>query len=235
MTRSFKVIAALLSYPNEAIQGAAADFKPVLAQEGIIPQNQQTLLGQLIDELATRDLYDLQERYVQMFDRSRALSLHLFEHVHGESRERGQAMVDLQLLYAKHGLEISAKELPDFLPLFLEFLSTLPLDDARTMLGEPRHVLEAIRDRLRKRKSVYTAVFEALISVAADTAAAEVSDVQTQDDNPDDLEALDKIWEEEPVIFGQGEQGCPVADNIVAKFDVPGDQQPQPRGQGGRT
>ena len=90
MARSFKVMAALLSYPDDAIKGAAVDFKSVLAREGIIAQDQQTLLAPLIEELASRDLYDLQERYVQLFDRSRALSLHLFEHVHGESRDRGQ-------------------------------------------------------------------------------------------------------------------------------------------------
>ncbi len=235
MARSFKVMAALLSYPDEAIQDAAAAFKSVLAREGIIAQDQQALLAPLIEELATLDLYDLQERYVQLFDRSRALSLHLFEHVHGESRDRGQAMVDLQQLYARHGLEISAKELPDFLPLFLEFLSLLPLDEARAMLGEPRHVLEALRDRLRKRKSLYSWVFQALMAVAADNAAAEAGDIQTQDDDPDDLEALDNAWKEEPVLFGPGEQGCPIADNIVAKFDVPGDQQRQSRSQGDRT
>lgn len=235
MTRTFKVMAALLSYPGKDIQEAAADFKPVLAEEGIIPQPQQMRLAPLIEELAARDLYDLQERYVQLFDRSRALSLHLFEHVHGESSDRGQAMVDLQELYAKHGLEITAKELPDYLPLFLEFLSTFPLDEARTMLGEPRHVLEALGERLGKRESIYASVFQALLCIAADNAAAEIGDIQSEDDDPDDLEALDRIWEEEPVVFGPGEQGCSVAEDMVARLKVPGARQPPLRGQGERT
>jgi nitrate reductase molybdenum cofactor assembly chaperone NarJ/NarW len=235
MTRTFKVMAALLCYPDQSIQDSVPDFQSVLADEGIVPKRQRARLSQLIDELATRNLYDLQERYVQLFDRSRALSLHLFEHVHGESRDRGQAMVDLQMLYAKHGLDISAKELPDFLPLFLEFLSTRPIDEARAMLGEPRHVLEALLDRLQKRKSIYASVFQALISVAADNAAAEIGDIQTQDDDPDDLEALDRIWEEEPVVFGGGEKSCPIADNMVAKLKVPESPQPRPRGQGVRA
>ncbi|MDG1418716.1 MAG: nitrate reductase molybdenum cofactor assembly chaperone [Maricaulis sp.] len=221
MYRSFKILGALLSYPDAAIQEAAPHFKAIMAEEGIIPEGQQMRLGHLIDELATRDLYDLQERYVGLFDRSSALSLHLFEHVHGEGRDRGQAMVDLKQIYADNGLEISAKELPDFLPLFLEFLSTLPLEEARTMLGEPRHVLEAIRDRLRKRKTIYASVFRALVSVAADNAAAETGDIQTADNDPSDLEALDKAWAEDAIEFGPGEQGCPVADDMVARLKVP--------------
>jgi nitrate reductase delta subunit len=130
-------------------------------------------------------------------------------------------MVDLKQIYADNGLEISAKELPDFLPLFLEFLSTLPLEEARTMLGEPRHVLEAIRDRLRKRKTIYASVFRALVSVAADNAAAETGDIQTADNDPSDLEALDKAWAEDAIEFGPGEQGCPVADDMVARLKVP--------------
>lgn len=229
MMRSFKVLAALLSYPGEAIQEAAVDFKAVLAEEGIIGQPHREGLAPLIEELASGDLYDLQERYVELFDRSRALSLHLFEHVHGEGSERGQAMVDLQALYAEHGLAITAKELPDFLPLFLEFLSTFDLDEARAQLGEPRHVLQALGDRLGKRESIYQSVFVALVGLAADNAAAAIGDIQSEDDDPDDLEALDRAWEEQPVTFGPGEPGCSIADDMVAKFKVPSG------GQGGRT
>ncbi|WP_300530543.1 nitrate reductase molybdenum cofactor assembly chaperone [Maricaulis sp.] len=232
MTRTFKIFAALLSYPTEAIQAASPEFRGVLEQEGLLPVGQQLRLGHLIDQLATGDLYDLQERYVSLFDRSKSLSLHLFEHVHGESRDRGQAMVDLQDLYARNGLEISAKELPDYLPLFLEFLSTLPLEEARALLGEPGHVLEALRDRMRKRKSIYAAVFRALLSVAATNAAAGIADIHTEDEDPDDLEALDEAWAEEPVTFGPGEQGCPIADQMVAKMNAPVDT---PERQGGQA
>lgn len=231
MARTFKVMAALLSYPDETIQQAAADFKSVLAEEGIVRQPHQARLAPLIDELARGDLYDLQERYVELFDRSAALSLHLFEHVHGEGSARGQAMVDLQALYAEHGLEITARELPDYLPLFLEFLSTFALDEARAMLGEPRHVLEALGDRLGKRQSIYASVFGALVGLAGDNAAAAVGDIRSEDDDPDDLEALDRIWEEQPVTFGPDEQGCSIAEDMVARLEVPGAEQPLPRGQ----
>lgn len=219
MTRTFKVLAALLSYPSADIQASAPAFRAVLAEEGLLPERQQVRVGQLIDQLAERDLYDLQERFVSLFDRSKSLSLHLFEHVHGESRDRGQAMVDLQALYAEHGLEISAKELPDYIPLFLEFLSVLPLDEARALLGEPAHVLEALRDRLRKRKSIYASVFRAMLTLTSGRPAASAGDVATEDDDPDDLDALDKAWAEEPVTFGPGEESCPIAGDMVARMN----------------
>ncbi|WP_417467049.1 nitrate reductase molybdenum cofactor assembly chaperone [Maricaulis sp.] len=221
MARTFKVMAALLSYPESEIQAAGPELKGVLAEEGLLSAGQQARLGHLIDQLESRDLYDLQERYVGLFDRSRTLSLHLFEHVHGESRARGQAMVDLQNVYGEHGLEINAKELPDFLPLFLEFLSVLPLDEARSLLGETSHVLEALRDRLRKRKSIYAAVFRSLLTLAQVDANADQPEIQTEDEEPDDLEALDKAWAEEPVTFGPGEAGCNVAEKMLEKMNLP--------------
>ena len=122
MIRTFKILSLLLSYPTEEFQAAASELTAVLDQEALLPARMRPRLAALIDELATRDLYDLQERYIHLFDRTRSLSLHLFEHVHGESRDRGQAMIDLMELYEKAGLQIDAKELPDYLPLFLEFL-----------------------------------------------------------------------------------------------------------------
>ena len=101
-------------------------MRAALDAEGRLPQRDRDRLDRLLEEIATRDLYDLQERYVLLFDRTRSLSLNLFEHVHGESRDRGQAMVDLMELYERHGLAMAGKELPDHLPLFLEFLSEIP-------------------------------------------------------------------------------------------------------------
>ena len=110
-----------------------------------------------------------------LFDRTRSLSLHLFEHVHGESRDRGQAMIDLQgHLRARRVLRSSAAELPDFLPLFLEFLSTQPRAEACELLGQPAHILAALAERLRKRKSAYEAVFRALVALAAAKPKGEV-------------------------------------------------------------
>jgi nitrate reductase delta subunit len=176
-------------------------------------------LHKLLTEIATGDLYDLQERYVLLFDRTRSLSLHLFEHVHGESRDRGQAMIDLKAQYENNNLVMSAAELPDFLPLFLEFLSTLPARDACEMLGQPAHILAALAERLRKRRSAYEAAFRALVALAAAKPKDdEISALLTlPDPDASDLAALDAAWEDEPVKFGPGAgDGC--KDGLIARI-----------------
>ncbi|WP_417485723.1 nitrate reductase molybdenum cofactor assembly chaperone [Maricaulis sp.] len=222
MTLSFKVYAALLSYPTEDIRASAPAFADVLEAEALIAPKEGAGVTKLIEELASQDLYELQARYVDLFDRSRALSLHLFEHVHGESRDRGQAMVDLKALYESHGLEITASELPDFLPLFLEYLSQRPLDEARSLLGETAHVLDALAERLGKRHSIYQAVLLDLARIAVRPAELDKSVVETPSEDPQTLEAIDQAWEEEQVQFGPDPSaGCPVAEDMLTKMAVP--------------
>src|SRR6516165_9577920 len=144
MQRSLKALSALLTYPTPELQQAVGELSETLEKETTLPFGVRQQLHRLLTELATDDLYDLQERYVLLFDRTRSLSLHLFEHVHGESRDRGQAMIDLKAQYEQAGLDISATELPDFLPLFLEFLSTRPAAEACATLGQPAHILAAL-------------------------------------------------------------------------------------------
>jgi nitrate reductase delta subunit len=203
----------------------------MLEKDGLVPAKHRRGLDKLIDELATRDLFDLQERYVLLFDRTRSLSLHIFEHIHGESRDRGQAMVDLMQLYEQNGLHIEAKELPDYLPLFLEFLSTLPTTQALALLGDPLHILTALRERHRKRKSAYTPVFGALAALpAVKVNTQDVADLLSEpEDDPNDLKALDRIWDEAAVTFGPGGPGapgapdgaCPSIRDTLARMDRP--------------
>ncbi len=231
MSKTFKILSLLLTYPEEQIQAAAGEMKQVLAAEKLVPANCLKGLSGLLDELASGDLYDLQERYVLLFDRSRSLSLHLFEHIHGESRDRGQAMVDLAEHYEEHGLVLSARELPDFLPLFLEFLSTRPLAEAGELLDQPLHVIAALGERLRKRKSAYAWVFIALEGIAKGkpVKAAMESLLAEPDDDPNDFEALDRAWEDQPVTFGPSAVaggispggGCPAARDTLAQMDSP--------------
>ena len=202
MARTYRALAALLSYPTEALQAATGEIAETLAGESIVPAPQLEAIRAFLDEVATTDIYDLQAQYFALFDRSRTLSLHLFEHIHGESRDRGQAMADLITLYQSHGLDMAADELPDFLPLFLEFLSLLPEEEARTMLAEPAGILRALTDRLAARNTGYMAVMAALADIAAAPMLA-VSDIP--EENPDDLEAMDASWEEAAVRFGPGE------------------------------
>jgi len=220
MAKTFQVLSLLLSYPTAELQASAPELKAVLDAEALFDDSDRAMLGALIDDLASGNLYDVQERYVHLFDRTRSLSLHLFEHVHGESRDRGQAMVDLMALYERHGLRIDARELPDYLPLLLEFLSTLPTDEARALLAEPLHVLTALRERLRKRKSIYASALYALEALAG--GKAERADVEAllaePDDTPDDLEALDREWEAAAVEFAAApdpSQGCAQANEIL--------------------
>jgi nitrate reductase delta subunit len=208
--KTFKVLSALLTYPSEELVAAAPLFGAVLDAEGLVPAAAREKLDKLIGELATGDLYDLQERYGLLFDRSRSLALHLFEHVHGESRDRGQAMVDLKAVYEKAGFSIAANDLPDFIPLFLEFLSTQPLDAARDLLAQPAHILAAIAERLERRRSGYKAVFDALVAIAEDKPEREAVEelLKGPDPDPMDFAALDAAWEEEEVKFGPAAQGA---------------------------
>ena len=219
MARTFKALSALLTYPTRELQDAAAELSSVLAAEALVPPRLRDRLNLLIGEIASGDLYDLQERYVFLFDRTRSLSLHLFEHVHGESRDRGQAMIDLKGQYEQHGLFISAAELPDFLPLFLEYLSTRPLNEACGFLGQTAHILAGLAQRLRQRKSPYQAVFDALTALAAGApdAAALAAVLEEPDADAGDLAALDAAWEAEPVTFGpQAAGGC--KDGLIARM-----------------
>ena len=218
MIMTLRALSLLLTYPTEEMQRAVGEMQDVVGKEGILTGQPRRALNPLFEEIARGELYDLQERYVLLFDRTRSLSLHLFEHVHGESRDRGQAMVDLQNLYAEKGLSADTSELPDFIPLFLEFLSTLPPAEAFDLIGQPAHIFAALAERLRKRNSAYEAVFRALVALAKvkpkgeDVAMA----LQAPDIDPTDLVALDAAWEEEEVRFGPTSgDGC--KDGLIAR------------------
>jgi nitrate reductase molybdenum cofactor assembly chaperone NarJ/NarW len=220
--RTFKVLSALLTYPDEAMIRAAPEFAGVLETEGLVPAAVRPALDRLIGEIAAADVYDLQERYGQLFDRSKTLALYLFEHVHGESRDRGQAMVDLRSMYEKAGLVIETNELPDYLPLFLEFLSLRPVEEGRALLADTAHILAALAERLGRRQSSYKAVFDALVALADEAPRRDIVDelLNNPDPDPMDLKALDAAWEEEEVKFGPGAQGQGACgqESLIAKL-----------------
>lgn len=224
MALTYKALAVLLAYPTADTQDLARPAIRAIEDEGMVPAQIRRALARLADELADGDLFELQERYVWQFDRTRSLSLNLYEHVHGESRDRGQAMVALLELYRSKGVELSANELPDNLPVFLEFLSLLPEGEAASLLGEAAHVLAAMGERLHRRQSPYRAVFGALTALAGAEADAEAlaSLMQEPDDDPGDFETLDRLWAETAVTFGPSDVGCPKAEDLVrAMNDAP--------------
>ena len=218
--RTLKVLSTLLDYPTAELVAAASELKSVLAAEGVLRPAVIAGVNALIDDLAARDLYDSQERYILLFDRTRSLSLHLFEHVHGESRDRGQAMVDLLRVYEEAGVTPTASQLPDFLPLFLEFASTLEPAAAVEQVAEPAHILAALGERLKKRSSPYAAVFDALVALSqARIDAAMLKAIESEaDPEPDDLEALDAAWQDEEVKFGPDAAADCGVDSLAAKI-----------------
>lgn len=156
-TPVFSVLSVLLGYPEQDWLDALPELSDIL------PAAVRSRLDPLFAFLESfDDLIDLQEEYVATFDRRAAHSLHLFEHVHGESRDRGQAMVDLQQEYRKHGLESASSELPDYVPLFLEFLGQIPPHAAQDLLGDAIHVLARLGDKLGESDSPYACLFAQL-------------------------------------------------------------------------
>ncbi len=212
--KTLRALAALLSYPTVELLAASGEIRAALDREALLPAAERRALDRLIGELERGDLYDLQERYGLLFDRTRSLSLHLFEHVHGESRDRGQAMVDLLKLYEENGYSPVASELPDFLPLFLEYASTREPKAALALIGQPAHVVAALRERLAKRASSYEAVMAALLALSrARLDEATLAALRAEPDpEPDDLDALDAAWVDQEVTFGPGTAAasCPV-------------------------
>jgi nitrate reductase delta subunit len=232
MTRTFKALSMLLSYPSDDLKLVTGEVADVLKDEGVLSQKAQQAIRPLLADMEQLGLYDLQELYVLLFDRSRTLSLNLFEHVHGESRDRGPAMVDLLETYRAGGFELVSTELPDHLPILLEYLSTRPIAEAREMLGDAGHILAALAERLQRRESRYAAVLAALAEFAGVEASSEmVQELLTvKDDDPEDLKALDDVWEEAEVTFGPDPNaGCPVTRDMLARMDpIPPKTQPAP-------
>lgn len=208
--RTYKVLSLLLGYPSEALQDNMTELKDVLDNEGVIKGKNAKKLYAFMDRLARVDLMKLQEQYVALFDRSRTNSLYIFEHVHGESRDRGGAMVDLTEAYEKSGYKLDSSELPDYLPLFLEFLSVLPPEDAQTFLRDAVHVIAMVGAKLGKKDSGYQYIFKAIEQMAdtkidPELIAQALIEAEQVDES---MEALDREWEETPAFDNAGGADC---------------------------
>jgi nitrate reductase molybdenum cofactor assembly chaperone NarJ/NarW len=208
------VISHLLDYPRKELILARAELIQVVETSPLSEQHKSAVLT-FIEQRFSNDLMDWQAEYDGLFERGRALGLWLFEHVHGESRDRGQAMVDLIGQYKQAGLEIDQKELPDYIPLFLEFLSTQGDDNAREGLQEVEHILALLFCRLEKRESNYAVLFDALLHVAQNQVDLSSIRAQLVNEKRDDTkQAIDKEWEEEAVTFGAPDaESCPSSVN----------------------
>jgi len=199
---TLKVLSVLLSYPEAEMLAALDEMAGVIEQENLLLAAHKKSVLALIDTYRCADLLDAQEAYVALFDRGRFLSLHIFEHVHGESRDRGQAMVNLLQMYEAHGFEMSTHELPDYIPLFLEFLSQQEQAEAVQLLHDAMPVLSLLGARLTERGSEFSAIFDALAGFAGEPEALAEIRLQAATEGEDEtLVNMDEIWEEEAVSF----------------------------------
>ena len=211
MAKSLRVLAALLGYPHAEMRRHLPEMRELLRDERALLHSRRVELDALIDSLHRADPLETEADYVELFDRGPATSLHLFEHVHGDSRERGPAMIDLGQTYEKAGLVLAEGELPDYLPAVLEFVSTQPPREARAFLGEMAHIFNAIFGALQQRDSAYASVLGALLELAGEKA---------QQVLPAAEEPLDESWAE-PVVFdgcsskGQAKPSQPQPIHIV--------------------
>ncbi|AVO32825.1 nitrate reductase molybdenum cofactor assembly chaperone [Ottowia oryzae] len=194
ITFTLRALAHLLRYPDATMRAHLTDIHTALNAEDAIGRVRRAELDTLMDRLLTDGL-DAEAVYVDLFDRGRGTALHLFEHVHGDSRDRGPAMVDLVQTYEAAGLLLEPTELPDHLTVLLEYASTQPTPEARAFVGEFAHILQSIHAALARRQSDYAAVVAAVLDLSGqplDAKAAVPAD-----------EPLDESWEE-PQAFG----GC---------------------------
>lgn len=212
-SRSCRAVACLLGYPDDTLRAALDEIEAVVTEESALSKEARAGLQALIRQLRRGDAFEIEARYVDTFDRGRATSLHLFEHVHGDSRDRGPAMVDLLQTYEQAGLYLAPGELPDFLPVVLEFAATQDAAVARDFLGEMAHILNALHTALAQRQSPYAAAIAAVLEMAGE---------RVQHVNLPAEEGIDDAWAE-PLAFdgcatkGQNRPDQPQPIHIVRK------------------
>lgn len=197
-----KLIGVLLDYPQDELWEHAGELRAAAAEAPLGERRGAQLRG-FVDALLAEDPLAAQDRWLSTFDRGRSMSLLLFEHVHGESRDRGQAMVDLIEIYRKGGYALDARELPDYLPLLLEYLDTRPQQEACDWLGHVVHIVGMLAARAAERSSPYACLFELLVEQAGGKVnLAPLRQRASQEPRDDTAEAMDRLWEEEAVRFG---------------------------------
>jgi len=213
MALTLRVLARLLSYPDAELRAHLGEMRDALHREAALTASRQAEIDALVERLGSGPALDAEACYVDLFDRGRGTALHLFEHVHGDSRDRGPAMVDLVQTYEQAGLLLAPGELPDHLTVVLEYASTQPPAQAAEFLKEIAHILQSIFSALRKRESAYASVLAALLELAGEKAQAVLLPAEA---------GLDESWEE-PLAFdgcstqGQARPGQPQPIRIVPR------------------
>jgi nitrate reductase delta subunit len=207
MSLTLRVLSCLLAYPDAGVRADLQAMHDALHNERALSGTRLAELDALLDRLGSPRTLETEAAYVELFDRGRGTALHLFEHVHGDSRDRGPAMIDLIKTYEQAGLLLAPGELPDHLCVVLEYASSQPPAAAREFLREVSHILQVIFSALLKRQSAYASVIAAVLDLAGEKAQT----VKLPEEP-----AIDDSWIE-PLAFG----GCSTAGQAA-----PG--QPQP-------
>jgi nitrate reductase delta subunit len=223
MALSLRVLSHLLRYPDADLHAGLDELQQALHAEGALPRGRLAELDALLRQLRSAPPLDSEAAYVELFDRGRGTALHLFEHVHGDSRERGPAMIDLARTYEQAGLYLDPGELPDHLSVVLEYASTQPPAQAREFLRELAHILQTIFSALQQRRSPYAGVLAALLDLAGEPAQRVALAPEP---------TLDESWAEPPAFdgcssAGQARPGQPQPVQIVRR---PAPPQGSPQG-----
>lgn len=192
-TLLLRALSALLAYPDVELRDALPEIAGAIRESRAVGKPQQEELLSLVDEIAASDPLDAEGRYVDLFDRGRRTSLNLFEHVHGDGRQRGPAMLELRQRYLDAGMQPVADELPDHLPLLLEYLSCRDLAETRDTIGEIAHILRQLGNTLLKKRSRYAAVMAALLALGGEKGLDAHAPIPPSED-------IDRAWEEKPAF-----------------------------------
>ncbi|MBM3116838.1 nitrate reductase molybdenum cofactor assembly chaperone [Jeongeupia naejangsanensis] len=202
-THALRLLGALLLYPEPGLRALLPEIAAEIANDGSLRRIDRERLADLLGELMRADGLDAEEAYVGLFDRGRAASLHLFEHLHGESRDRGEAMVQLAGVYQQAGFLLKPGELPDYLPALLEFLGCRPPADAKAIMADCGHLVRKIGEAVAARGSRYAAIFDAALVLAGEAGLDWAKGIE-----PEPLDNVDDDWMDTPAFAKPDEQAA---------------------------
>ena len=207
---TLRALAWLLRYPDDTQRAHLGELREALHAEGALALGRLAEIDALVERLAALAPLRAEAEYVDLFDHGRRTSLHLFEHVHGDSRDRGPAMIDLVQTYERAGLLLAAgegAELPDYQPMVLEFASTQPPAEAVAFLREVAHIVRALFTAMLERPSPQAALFAGVLGAVLDLAGEKAERVPLPEEP-----ALDESWAEPEAFGGCSSQGQARAD-----------------------
>ena len=159
MMRLYKVLSVLLEYPEQDLIDNLPEIRTIIDESADIDAAEKVVMQKFFDHLTSMSLTEMQTEYVKTFDLTPEHSLHLTHHLFGEDsdRDRGPALIDLSEMFKEYGVKTVTNELPDYLPLILEFASYLDESEATVFLADVNKVLVLLTENLTKAESPYAA------------------------------------------------------------------------------